>query len=190
MNTYCLLLAYYGTLRPGPRRQSLQDTWETACPWPCPQTSTFSSQGRVTSRPNSGTSGRPNADRPFRDMRVTSTQLGWGWGRFPPRCVSERSPKEAGCAHHFSLFQFFPNGNALITGSDDATCKLYDLRSDQELITYQDSSIMCGVTSLALSKSGRLLLAGYDDFNVNIWDTLKTERVGKYRWKLEKFQSI
>uniref|UniRef100_A0A674PQQ8 Guanine nucleotide binding protein (G protein), beta polypeptide 3a n=1 Tax=Takifugu rubripes TaxID=31033 RepID=A0A674PQQ8_TAKRU len=73
---------------------------------------------------------------------------------------------------------FFPNGNAVITGSDDATCKLYDLRADQELITYQDSSIMCGVTSLAPSFSGRLLLAGYDDFNVNIWDALKAERVG------------
>ncbi|CAL1610881.1 unnamed protein product [Knipowitschia caucasica] len=73
---------------------------------------------------------------------------------------------------------FFPNGNAVITGSDDASCKLYDLRADQELITYQDSSIMCGVTSLAPSLSGRLLLAGYDDFNVNIWDMLKAERVG------------
>ncbi|KAI4883701.1 hypothetical protein NFI96_031577 [Prochilodus magdalenae] len=74
--------------------------------------------------------------------------------------------------------KFFPNGNAVITGSDDATCKLYDLRSDQELITYQDSSIMCGVTSLAPSLSGRLILAGYDDFNCNIWDSLKAERVG------------
>lgn len=79
---------------------------------------------------------------------------------------------------HFS-FQFFPNGNAVITGSDDASCKLYDLRSDQELITYQDSSIMCGVTSIAPSLSGRLILAGYDDFNCNIWDSLKAERVGE-----------
>lgn len=78
----------------------------------------------------------------------------------------------------------------MITGSDDATCKLYDLRADQELITYQDSSIMCGVTSLAPSLSGRLLLAGYDDFNVNIWDALKAERVGEYRWKIEMINSI
>lgn len=67
----------------------------------------------------------------------------------------------------------------MITGSDDATCKMYDMRADQELITYQDSSIMCGVTSLAPSLSGRLILAGYDDFNVNIWDSLKAERVGE-----------
>ena len=63
----------------------------------------------------------------------------------------------------------------MITGSDDGTSKMYDIRADQELITYQDSSIMCGVTSLAPSRSGRLLLAGYDDFNVNIWDTLEAE---------------
>ena len=78
-----------------------------------------------------------------------------------------------------SLLQFFPNGNAVITGSDDCQCKLYDLRADQELITYQDSAIMSGVTSLAPSKSGRLILAGYDDFNVNIWDTLKAEKIGE-----------
>lgn len=85
----------------------------------------------------------------------------------------------------FPPFQFFPSGTAVITGSDDATCKLYDLRADQELITYQDSTIMCGVTSLAPSLSGRLLLAGYDDFNVNIWDMLKSERVGEYRQEAE-----
>lgn len=38
---------------------------------------------------------------------------------------------------------------------------------------------MSGVTSLAPSLSGRLLLAGYDDFTCNIWDMLKVERVGE-----------
>lgn len=75
--------------------------------------------------------------------------------------------------------QFFPTGTAVVTGSDDCSCKMYDLRADQELTTYKDSSINCGVTSLALSASGRLILAGYDDFNCNIWDTLKAEKVGK-----------
>ena len=99
-------------------------------------------------------------------------------------------PLQSRSSFHYFIFlfpclQFFPNGNAVITGSDDATCKLHDLRADQDLITYQDSTIMCGVTSLAPSLSGRLILAGYDDFNVNIWDTLKSERVGEYRWKTE-----
>ena len=34
------------------------------------------------------------------------------------------------------------------------------------------------ISSVAFSVSGRLLFAGYDDFNCNVWDTLKGERVG------------
>lgn len=73
---------------------------------------------------------------------------------------------------------YFPSGNAIVTGSDDCGCKMYDLRSDQEVISYQDASLNAGVTSVALSLSGRILFAGYDDFNCNLWDTLKGERVG------------
>lgn len=75
--------------------------------------------------------------------------------------------------------QFFPNGHAFATGSDDATCRLFDLRADQELMMYSHDNIICGITSVAFSKSGRLLLAGYDDFNCNVWDTLKGERAGE-----------
>lgn len=74
--------------------------------------------------------------------------------------------------------RFFPNGDAFATGSDDATCKLYDLRADRELNTYQHDNILCGITSVAFSTSGRVLFAGYDDYNVNVWDTLKGERIG------------
>lgn len=79
----------------------------------------------------------------------------------------------------FLLLQFFPNGNAFATGSDDATCRLFDLRADQELMVYSHDNIICGITSVAFSKSGRLLLAGYDDFNCNVWDTLKADRAGR-----------
>ncbi|KAJ6654917.1 hypothetical protein lerEdw1_006388 [Lerista edwardsae] len=73
---------------------------------------------------------------------------------------------------------FFPNGNAFTTGSDDATCRLFDLRADQELMMYSHDNIICGITSVAFSRSGRLLLAGYDDFNCNIWDSMKGDRAG------------
>ena len=76
--------------------------------------------------------------------------------------------------------QFFPNGNVFATGSDDATCRLFDLRADQELMVYSHDNIICGITSVAFSKSGRLLLAGYDDFNCNVWDTLKADRAGTH----------
>jgi WD40 repeat protein len=43
---------------------------------------------------------------------------------------------------------------------------------------YSHDNIICGITSVAFSKSGRLLLAGYDDFNCNVWDSMRTERAG------------
>ena len=38
--------------------------------------------------------------------------------------------------------------------------------------------MLCGITSVAFSVSGRLLFAGYDDFECKVWDTLRGERVG------------
>jgi len=73
---------------------------------------------------------------------------------------------------------YFPSNQAFGTGSDDATCRLFDIRSDQEMMCYSHDNIICGITSVAFSKSGRLLLAGYDDFNCNAWDTLKGDRAG------------
>lgn len=77
-----------------------------------------------------------------------------------------------------SAFRFFPNGDAFATGSDDASCKLFDLRADRELNTFAHDNILCGITSVAFSISGRVLFAGYDDYNCNVWDTLKGERIG------------
>ncbi|KAG8929509.1 guanine nucleotide-binding protein subunit beta 1 [Tulasnella sp. 418] len=74
--------------------------------------------------------------------------------------------------------QFFPNGDAFATGSDDASCRLFDLRADRELNSYMNDSILCGITSVGFSISGRLLIGGYDDWTCNVWDTLKGERVG------------
>lgn len=74
---------------------------------------------------------------------------------------------------------FFPDGNSFGAGADDGACHFFDIRADQEISTYEHPSIKCQVTSVAFSGSGRLLFAGYDDCNCNIWDTLKGERVGK-----------
>lgn len=73
---------------------------------------------------------------------------------------------------------FFPNDSAFATGSDDATCRLFDIRSDQQVGIYAHCNIISGITSVAFSRSGRLLFGGYDDFNSNIWDTLRQERSG------------
>ncbi|KAI7868556.1 WD40-repeat-containing domain protein [Spinellus fusiger] len=84
----------------------------------------------------------------------------------------------AGHESDINSVQFFPNGMAFGTGSDDASCRLFDLRADRELHTYSNDAILHGITSIAFSSSGRLLFAGYDDYSTQIWDTLKGDRVG------------
>ena len=43
---------------------------------------------------------------------------------------------------------------------------------------YTHDKILCGITSVAHSSSGRFLFAGYDDFNCYVWDTLIGKQVG------------
>lgn len=78
--------------------------------------------------------------------------------------------------------QFFPNGMAFGTGSDDTTTRLYDIRADRELMVYSNeensnTNNQSAVTSIAFSISGRYLFAGYDDFNCHAWDVLKGEKI-------------
>lgn len=96
-----------------------------------------------------------------------------------------RVPASKGAAQTFAGHEtdinsvaFFPDGNAFVSGSDDATCRLFDLRADRSLAAYAHDNLACGITSVDFSHSGRLLLAGYDDHNINVWDTLKGDRVG------------
>lgn len=93
----------------------------------------------------------------------------------------------AGHESDINAIQFFPDGNAFGTGSDDASCRLFDIRADRELMSYQvcppiphvtcshadersfqNEQVLCGITSVAFSVSGRLLFAGYDDFECKV----------------------
>lgn len=67
--------------------------------------------------------------------------------------------------------QFFPDGNAFGTGSDDSSCRLFDIRAYGQLNKYSDDKILCGITSVAFSRTGKLLFAGYDDYICYVWDT-------------------
>ncbi|XP_026462471.1 guanine nucleotide-binding protein subunit beta-5 [Ctenocephalides felis] len=73
--------------------------------------------------------------------------------------------------------KFHPSGDAVATGSDDSTCRLFDMRADKEVAVYSKNSIIFGANSVDFSVSGRLLFAGYNDYTVNVWDTLKCQRV-------------
>jgi guanine nucleotide-binding protein G(I)/G(S)/G(T) subunit beta-1 len=67
---------------------------------------------------------------------------------------------------------FFPSGTAIGTGSDDSSCRLWDLRAVCEINQYGNDRILCGITSVEFSRSGRLLFAGYDDYSCHGWDVV------------------
>ncbi len=65
---------------------------------------------------------------------------------------------------------FFPDGQAFGTGSDDSTCRIFDVRCYSDIGKFVSDTILCGITSVAFSLSGRILFAGYDDYNCYAWD--------------------
>jgi len=77
-----------------------------------------------------------------------------------------------------NALDFFPNGFAFVTAADDATSRLFDIRTQGELMKYTKDNIWCGLTSVAFSKGGKFLFQGRDDFKICVWDTLKGELTG------------
>lgn len=73
--------------------------------------------------------------------------------------------------------EWFPDGNAFATGSDDQVCRLFDLRADRMLTEYAHPDVVAGVTSISFSSSGRELFVGHDDNNCGVWDVLRGERM-------------
>ncbi|KAL8151333.1 hypothetical protein V2J09_021141 [Rumex salicifolius] len=74
--------------------------------------------------------------------------------------------------------KFFPDGNRFGTGSDDGTCRLFDIRTGHQLQVYRPSeNELHQVTSIAFSISGRLLIAGYSSGACYVWDTLLAKEV-------------
>lgn len=68
---------------------------------------------------------------------------------------------------------FFPDGFAFGSGSDDATCRLWDIRACQQVNIFKNQGVLCGITSVEFSRSGRILFGGYDDHNLLGWDVVK-----------------
>lgn len=76
--------------------------------------------------------------------------------------------------------KFFPDGMRFGTGSDDGTCRLFDMRTGHQLQVYSqlhdnNDNEVPTVTSIAFSISGRLLFAGYSNGDCYVWDTLVAE---------------
>lgn len=65
-----------------------------------------------------------------------------------------------------------------MSGSDDSTCRLFDIRSDCQVSVYQAKKASSAVTTVEFSPSGRLLFASYEDGTLGVWDVLKGTWMG------------
>lgn len=99
------------------------------------------------------------------------------WDIRSGKCVQTHSGHES----DINSVAFFPDGNAFGTGSDDSTCRLFDMRCYSEVNCFGNDKILCGITSVAFSKSGRLLFAGYDDFNTYAWDSIGDGKIHAFQ---------
>jgi guanine nucleotide-binding protein G(I)/G(S)/G(T) subunit beta-1 len=69
------------------------------------------------------------------------------------------------CAYFYFIFlclpkliivvKFFPSGQAFATGSDDATCRLFDIRADQELAMYSHDNVSIVLETFQILKSNQ-----------------------------------
>lgn len=77
-----------------------------------------------------------------------------------------------------NAIRFMGNGLSFATGSDDSSIKLFDLRSYARVNEMVNDSVVCGITSVDFSHSGRIIFAGYDDCNCYGWDSLAENAPG------------
>jgi guanine nucleotide-binding protein G(I)/G(S)/G(T) subunit beta-1 len=77
-----------------------------------------------------------------------------------------------GHSNDINAVSLFQDCHTFASGGDDSTIRVFDLRSVAEVKCFSSESILCGVTSLDVSKSGRFVFGGYDDYNCYKWDVL------------------
>lgn len=93
------------------------------------------------------------------------------------RVWDERAPRVSvrafyGHAADANAVDFMASGNAVGTGSDDATCRVFDLRSCGAVNVFGDARVRCGITDVAFSLSGRLLFAACEEPLLLGWETI------------------
>jgi len=94
------------------------------------------------------------------------------------RCVANFTGHEA----DINTVHWFPDTHCVVSGSDDGTVRLFDMRSFRQLNQYlnvENRSLHgddpAGVTSVDVSKSGHYIFAAYDNGHVYMWSTLQGE---------------
>ena len=85
------------------------------------------------------------------------------------------------CHSMLTWQRYMSNGHCVVSGSDDGCCRLFELRAERSLDTYEATEATgpaLSITSVALSRSGRLIFAG-NEGRTCVWDVLDTTRISK-----------
>jgi guanine nucleotide-binding protein G(I)/G(S)/G(T) subunit beta-1 len=121
---------------------------------------------------------RQNADL-FVSGSVDATAKVWDM-RQSDRCVANFPGHES----DINTVKWFVDSQSIITGSDDGTVRLFDMRSYRQLNNYVDgetrslhSQELAGVTSVDTALSGNYLFAAYDNGQIYMWSSLKAEKI-------------
>jgi len=109
--------------------------------------------------------------------------------RAAERCIANfpgSDDKENGTGHYSDIntVKWFTDSQSIITGSDDGTVRLFDMRSYRQLNEYKDpenrslhSQEAAGVTSVDVSASGQYCFAAYDNGQVYMWSSLQAQKI-------------
>jgi len=110
---------------------------------------------------------------------VDATAKVWDM-RSSDRCIANF----AGHASDINTVRWFTDSQCLVTGSDDGTVRLFDMRSYRQLNQYADpenrslhSQDAAGVTSVDVSGSGSYVFAAYDNGQVYMWSALNASKI-------------
>jgi len=110
---------------------------------------------------------------------VDATAKVWDM-RSGDRCIANF----AGHKSDINTVRWFTDSHCLVTGSDDGTVRLFDMRSYRQLNEYADpenrslhSQDAAGVTSVDVSASGSYVFAAYDNGQVYMWSALKANKI-------------
>ncbi|MES1907387.1 MAG: hypothetical protein MHM6MM_000513 [Cercozoa sp. M6MM] len=85
---------------------------------------------------------------------------------------------------------WMPESDSLGSCSDDSTCSLFDMRSRRRIAQFIDERLLCGVTSVDFTRSGKFLVAGYDDYEARIWDVSTTGLVQSLRGHEDRISQV
>jgi WD40 repeat protein len=93
-------------------------------------------------------------------------------------CEMTQAPPQsftATTAHsrYVSSVAFSPNGQLILSGSDDNSLRLWNAHTGESLRTFEGHS--SDVLSVAFSPNGELILSGSDDNSLRLWDALSGE---------------